>query len=223
MVVERKGARKNKKKTIQQYEPMEGFTYYEADYPTYRYQDLEPSERQVDEWQKNPVEAVSVLIEGHRKGYVPPRTVLEWLVRGFERYQATRRKVSLEGCLGFRAKRGQRHPFFEQAEFARDVQYCREMCHAIHCLGLSLDEAAYMVAEIYKDKPPFTPGYPPLPALADSTLREKYVKRWKYLRSDIFEHPDIDRKNPSPAEKAAYLKTFPTYTIPSRLHPCMTE
>lgn len=154
----------------------------------------------------NPLLAMEVFLAFHHAGLYPPLWVLEWLAQGFGRYiqQQNNGSADIAAALGLNRGPGQRPPRKQMAALSLEDHRMQEIGN-LTLLGLSISDAAYMVAERLS-----AAGHP---APEPETLSERFSKRgW----NKVFKPLRGLCRNIDANQRKAVLAAYPPHSIPGR-------
>lgn len=156
----------------------------------------------------NPLLAMEVFLVFHHMGLYPPLWVLDWLAQGFGRYFQQQNKnngtADIAAALGLNRGPGQRPPRKEMAALTLEDHMMQEI-GGLTLLGLSISDAAHMVAERLRDAGRDAPEA--------ETLSERFSKRgWNKL----FKPLRGLCKNIDADQRKAALAAYPPHSIPNR-------
>lgn len=173
----------------------------------------------------SPLQAIQAMVLAHDLGLYPPKAVLAWLAERFRHYLvkgAAYRPTSpsldrIFGLIG-RGKenrRGQRRLWHTEALKMRDMMLCSEIETLRKEFGVSITQAARMVAARAKGNW----DYPP--PLTPETIKQRYLHDWKQWRKSLT--PVVERRKNFGFIRAEYLRGYPLHVLPDNLKPELDE
>jgi hypothetical protein len=118
--------------------------------------------------QRNPVYAMEAFTTFHRLGLYPPLWVLNWLNDAFAAYLKSGGTESLQTLLGVTRRKGQT-PIFKEAVAVSTEGATMQEIVGLTLLGISIEDAAFMVEQRLRDRKIKCPS-------AD-TLAARFVKK----------------------------------------------
>jgi len=155
---------------------------------------------------ESPFDLLQLLWAADKLKVYPPPSVLSILAKAIESYFLTEGKMPLDKCLGLVWKRGKGSSYFTKSkEHTRDTLLCEQMETLRYIWGLTIPEAAHMVASA-------NPG-----TLEEATIKSRYDKEWKKLRIICHSTAIVHSCCWSRKDKKKFLGTFPVHSLPPHL------
>lgn len=163
---------------------------------------------------ENPVYLIEAFLLAHEAGMYPPMWVLNRIAEVFREYHASNGNKDLNKLFGFKRGVGQSNAFQNIFEEYRDQCLTRDVFKLNVLFGISIEDAAYMAASRLAETPGWNMTEAEVKEISGETLKDKYLKKWKKVWDNKWTKKHVTEM--SKEEKIAFLKLFPSHSIPPK-------